>query len=50
MRKQCDVALHYANRMMATFGIALRFECTKRKGHLGRHKDAYGGTWRKEKN
>jgi len=44
MRKHCT---HYDSIQGILGGI--RFECIKRAKHFGRHKDAYGGTWKKGK-
>ena len=47
MKKYCES--YYTTRVYG-LGFILRFECTKRAGHYGRHCDAYGGTWKKESN
>lgn len=47
MKKYCVSYLTHT-QYLGYIGHVIKFECTKRKGHFGKHCDAYGGTWEKK--
>ena len=48
VKKYCKAYLIH-NGWYQSLPITVTFECVKRPHHFGRHQDAYGGTWKKEK-